>query len=239
MGRKAKYLTLAEKSAALHKQKANYTQSKRYVVIVQYIVIILDLNIVVGRGIAARRLRRSQNYAKEHSRKGSSKPSPVSSQLPPLPQALINLATTSLPDSYLYHCASQSADNLDESELPQWDINPPYATPHPSDTAAEARFTENLVQVMHGRNSRLEKEQLQQRAQKYTAGGMNGLCTELKEAIGTLLGQWYVLQDYISDAKDCDRHIKMARCLLQWRARTIYLYHTEVQKMLSGLNPYI
>ncbi|KAG2125360.1 uncharacterized protein EDB93DRAFT_1258224 [Suillus bovinus] len=173
MGRKAKYLTLAEKSAALHKQKANYTQSKR--------------------GIAARRLRRSQNYAKEHSRKGSSKPSPVSSQLPPLPQALINLATTSLPDSYLYRCASQSADNLDESELPQWDINPPYATPHPSDTAAEARFTENLVQVMHGRNSRLEKEQLQQRAQKYTAGGMNGLCTELKEAIGTLLGQWTVI----------------------------------------------
>lgn len=110
--------------------------------------------------------------------------------------------------------------------------------PPPSDTPAEVRFTENLVQVMHGRNSRLEKEQLQQRARKYNAGGPD-LCTELKHAIGVLLGEWYILQDYISDARDCDRHIKMAQCLLQWRARRIYLYHTEVEKMLNGLDPYI
>ncbi|KAG2144306.1 hypothetical protein DEU56DRAFT_754356 [Suillus clintonianus] len=220
----SKYLTLTEKTAALHKQKMDYTQSERYIIIVQYIVIILDLNII--------------NYAKAHSRKGSSKPSLVSSQLPPLPQALINLATTSLPDSDPFYCASQSADNLDESELPQWDSNLPYAIPHPSNTPAVVQFTENLVQVMHGHNSHLEKEQLQQHAWKYNAGGPD-LCTELKHAIGVLLGQWYILQDYISDARDCDRHIKMAQCLLQWCACRIYLYHTKVQKILSGLDLYI
>jgi hypothetical protein len=31
MGQKAKYLTLAEKTAALRRQKANYAQSERYV----------------------------------------------------------------------------------------------------------------------------------------------------------------------------------------------------------------
>ncbi|KAG1896267.1 uncharacterized protein F5891DRAFT_1193273 [Suillus fuscotomentosus] len=218
MGQKAKYLTLAEKTAALRRQKANYAQSER--------------------GKATRRLRHSQNYAKAHSRKGSSKPPLASSRLPPLPRVLINLANASLPDGDLFRCTSQSADNLDESELPQWDNNPPYAMPPPSDTPAEVRFTENLVQVMHGHNSRLEKEQLQQRARKYNAGRPD-LCTELKHAIGVLLGEWYILQDYISDARDCDRHIKMAQCLLRWRARRIYLYHTEVEKMLNGLDPYI
>ncbi|KAG2114307.1 uncharacterized protein F5147DRAFT_770285 [Suillus discolor] len=218
MGRKARYLTLAEKTAALHRQKVNHAQSER--------------------GKATRRLRRSQNYAKAHSHKGSSKPPLISSQLPPLPRSLINLAVTSLPDGELFHLTSQSADNLDESELPQWDNNPPYTMPPPSDTRAEVRFTENLVQVMHGRNSHLEKEELQQCVQKYTAGVLN-LCTEMKDAIGVLLGQWYILQDYISGTKDCDRHFRMAQCLLQWRARRIYLYHTEVQKMLSRLNPYI
>jgi hypothetical protein len=111
--------------------------------------------------------------------------------------------------------------------------------PHPSDTPAESRFTENLLHVMHGRRSRLERSDLQQRAEKYSAGEMKGLCTELKDAMGMLLGQWFVLQDYISSMEDCDRHCKMARCLLQWRARRIYLYHTEIQKMLSGLNPYL
>ncbi|KAG1841834.1 hypothetical protein F4604DRAFT_1939198 [Suillus subluteus] len=129
MGRKAKYFTLVEKTAAMNKHKIRYAQSKR--------------------GKATRRLRRSQIHTKAHSCRGSSKPS-IYSKLPSLPPALVQLATSPLPNSNLFHHAFQSADNIDKSELPQWDSDPPYTMPHPADTPAEARFTDNLIQVMHG-----------------------------------------------------------------------------------------
>ncbi|KAG2343348.1 hypothetical protein BDR05DRAFT_860707, partial [Suillus weaverae] len=71
---------------------------------------------------------------------------------------LINLARADLPDTYLFQQASQSTDNLDKSDLTQWDIDPPYHTPRPLDTPAEACWTENLVQVIHGRQFQMEKE---------------------------------------------------------------------------------
>ncbi|KAG2739248.1 hypothetical protein P692DRAFT_20881946 [Suillus brevipes Sb2] len=59
-------------------------------------------------------------------------------ELPSLPSDLIN--------HKFNQQASHSADNLDELDLAQWDINPPYHTPRPLDTPAEARWTQCLVQ---------------------------------------------------------------------------------------------
>ncbi|KAG2088053.1 uncharacterized protein F5147DRAFT_542146, partial [Suillus discolor] len=108
-------------------------------------------------------------------------------ELPPLPSNLINLATTDLPDTYLFQQASQSADNLDESDLAQWDVNPPYHAPRPLDTPAEVCWTQNLVQVIHGRRCRMEREEVYERAKKHSSEGVMDLCAELRESIDMLL----------------------------------------------------
>ncbi|KAH7918048.1 hypothetical protein BV22DRAFT_967080, partial [Leucogyrophana mollusca] len=77
---------------------------------------------------------------------------------PSLPTTLLTWARIPLPDTRLFHETCQSAEAVDESDLPQWDFDPPYHSPEPPDTAAEVRFTENLIDVMHGRRCRQERE---------------------------------------------------------------------------------
>ncbi|KAG2124875.1 hypothetical protein DEU56DRAFT_701763, partial [Suillus clintonianus] len=67
-------------------------------------------------------------------------------------------ATLPLPDSYLFHQSCAGSDLIDESDLSQWDQPPPYDHPVPPDSPEEARFTENLVDVMHGRYLRIQRE---------------------------------------------------------------------------------
>jgi hypothetical protein len=50
MGRKARYLTLAEKTAALHRQKVNHAQSERYVVILYIQSMFLTFKLLLAGG---------------------------------------------------------------------------------------------------------------------------------------------------------------------------------------------
>lgn len=174
----------------------------------------------VYRGKNTRQLWNAYAYSKAHSRKGSTKPPTphLDHKLPSLPSHLINLAIKDLPDTYLFRQALQSANNLDESDLAQWDADPPYHAPQPLDTPAEARWTQNLIQVVHGRRSRMEKEEICKRAMKYSSGGAMDLCAELSESVDVLLRQWATLHSYVDGMHDCERHCMMAQCLLQWRS---------------------
>ena len=62
-----------------------------------------------------------------------------------------------LPTSPLFLEVAQSADALDESELPGWEKDPPYNA-KPALTLDEQIFTDNLVDVMLGQCSRLSDE---------------------------------------------------------------------------------
>ena len=72
--------------------------------------------------------------------------------------ALIHHATIHLPTSPLFLEATQSADALDESDLPQWEKEPPYSYVEPDSTPEEEGFTRNLVDVLLGRHVRLSNE---------------------------------------------------------------------------------
>ena len=74
---------------------------------------------------------------------------PHISSVPVLPPALITYATMRLPTSPMFLEAAQSADALDESDLPSWEEDPPYNA-EPDSTPEEDRFTHNLVDVMLG-----------------------------------------------------------------------------------------
>ncbi|OAX32296.1 hypothetical protein K503DRAFT_670867, partial [Rhizopogon vinicolor AM-OR11-026] len=67
-------------------------------------------------------------------------------------------ATQPLPNSYLFHQSLTDSDLVDESDLSQWDNPPPYHSPPLKDTPDEVRFTQNLLDVVHGRRLRLERE---------------------------------------------------------------------------------
>ncbi|KAF9222814.1 hypothetical protein BS17DRAFT_707221, partial [Gyrodon lividus] len=62
----------------------------------------------------------------------------------------VRLATMPLPNSYLFCKALQGGDELDESQLSQWDSDPPYQEPEPADTIEEVQFTKNLLDIMFG-----------------------------------------------------------------------------------------
>ncbi|KIJ58875.1 hypothetical protein HYDPIDRAFT_50090, partial [Hydnomerulius pinastri MD-312] len=70
----------------------------------------------------------------------------------------VRLATLPLLNLYLFHQVLQSADELDESLLPQWDDNPPYQEPKLADTTKEACFIKNLEDIMFGCCMQQEKE---------------------------------------------------------------------------------
>ncbi|KAI0694312.1 hypothetical protein C8T65DRAFT_559435, partial [Cerioporus squamosus] len=63
----------------------------------------------------------------------------------------VALAQRPLSSSRLFDQALESVDALDESDLVVWDSRPPYYTlPAHQENDAERRFTERMVQVMHG-----------------------------------------------------------------------------------------
>ena len=142
-----------------------------------------------------------------------------------------------LPTSSLFLEATQSADALDESELPSWEKDPPYNA-EPDSTLNEQLFTRNLVDVMLGRCSRLSDEMRTQRANWFEKRGQE-LFTELVHSITEQMARWTAIYDVVQGcAESSRRHDQMAACWLQWQARDIHRITEEAQELEIGGNPY-
>ena len=142
-----------------------------------------------------------------------------------------------LPTSPLFLEATQSADALDESELPSWENDPPYNA-EPDSTPDEQIFTRNLVDVMLGRCSRLSDEMKAQRAKRFEKRDQE-LFTESVHSIVERVARWAAVYDVVQGCLDSSRrHDRMAACWLQWQARDIHRITEEVLKLEIGGNPY-
>ncbi|KAG1729201.1 uncharacterized protein EDB91DRAFT_1085813 [Suillus paluster] len=256
MGRRAKYLTLDDKMAALRQQKAAYSRTER--------------------GKAARQAQNARAYMKHHRRRGTTKsaesesvpqsspkssPAPAPAPLPapepkpkpkpsptvtttppppsPLPSSILTLANLPLPNSFLFHQALRGSHLIDESDLPQWDKPPPYTSTPPPDTPAEAQFTRNLVDVMHGRRLRLEREGVVVRGRKFEIGEIGAGRGALREVERRLLDEWEWGKEFVKSGDICERHRIMAECWRQWQARRIFRYRQEADSLDAGRNPYL
>ncbi|KAH7903933.1 hypothetical protein BJ138DRAFT_1119906 [Hygrophoropsis aurantiaca] len=142
MGRKPKYHSPEERLAASRAQKAQYAGSVR--------------------GRMKRKDSNAVAYMRSHGRRAAYNASPAiyaaNRRLKSLPPALIALAATALPTSDIFYDALQGCTVLDESELIPWDYEPPYAMAEPPDIPDEALHTEKLVDILHGRRCRQERE---------------------------------------------------------------------------------
>jgi hypothetical protein len=166
MGRRAKSFTLAEKQTVAKAKQYERRQGERYVIFpfpgvrnyYQHLIFSAKELLYIQRYNA---------YWKAHGRQGTSGKGGHTqrrrlSHYPHIPEALVSAALQPLPtDSALFKDAARSADLLDETGLDKWDTGPPYATGTPSDTPGERAFTQRLIEVMHGRRLRMQKEEEQ------------------------------------------------------------------------------
>ena len=161
-----------------------------------------------------------------------------SSSLPGvLPPLLVELAARPQPTSHLFLEALQGTDSLDESELPDWDKDPPYSQPEPSDTPEENRFTKNLMDVMAGRRMKVTNEAKTHHAQHYQVGEREELIVDVHAMAVSTFRQWVQLKDIIESCRLC-RHAKMAKSVLQWRAFLVCSYLNKVHWLEMDKNPY-
>lgn len=110
--------------------------------------------------------------------------------IPALSPVCIAHTNVPLPTSPLFSEATQSADSLDESELPRWEEEPPYMGTEPDSTPQEEKFTHNLFDVMLGWCTRLAKEAMAQQRRYLESGNHVMILTELASTIMERLVRW-------------------------------------------------
>lgn len=112
---------------------------------------------------------------------------------------------------------------MDESFFPVWDQDPPYPVIKGTETASERRFTARLVEVLHGRNLRLQRSHDGAREEYYSSGlgRLEDYWDELHDTLSTEVGGWSKLVQFIPEYELTaePRALEMARHRLQWRAR--------------------
>jgi hypothetical protein len=129
------------------------------------------------------------------------------------------------PSSYLFSQSLASSENLDESELNKWDCDPPYAAEdYPDGSQDEMIFTERLIEVMHGRRLRQERESDQEREELFqedqTSPEMQ--ISWMRCELAFTITHWETLDDCVAKYQAQDREYRMASHRLQWAARTAY-----------------
>ncbi|KAG2096304.1 uncharacterized protein F5147DRAFT_656619 [Suillus discolor] len=169
----SKYFTLEEKNTALRKQ------------------------IILKDRTAARRIQNA--HAKAKLRRWKRTTTGSLSNAKPLPQSLVTLAVLPLPNSSLFHQACSGSELIDESDVLQWEKPPPYDSPPPPNSPDEDRFTRNLVDVMHGRQYRLEKETRARYAQIFATANAEVILQDIQVAERTLMGKWNELNEVVKD----------------------------------------
>lgn len=136
-----------------------------------------------------------------------------------LPARLMTMAMFDLPvESTLFQDAAKSADLLDETGLEIWDTGPPYPLAAASDSIREIHHTQRLVEVMHGRYTRMEREIFK------------GNRIALHKAYDHLLEDWEV-GDMFTEIRLEEGHREqvMAKLWLQWRARMAYNLYSRLR----------
>ncbi|KAJ6533960.1 hypothetical protein DFH09DRAFT_1092126 [Mycena vulgaris] len=220
MGRRAKHLTTAERALANRDSVLKYS------------------------GTSGRKTTRAAadhaRYLSQSTRRELKHPSsslfPLALSvlcLPPLDLEINWLYHTSLPESHpLFREALAKPDALDESDLHRWKAEPPFEEDNDAsdpDSDAYHRFTQSLVDVLHGVRLREQNELDVQRRADFNVNGMTAGVTALREELETLLLSWERVKALnIYHEHHDSREFAMCRHYLQWQARTIYhLYHLK------------
>jgi hypothetical protein len=137
------------------------------------------------------------------------------------------MATLPFPDTKLFHEALKSAEALDESEMPQYELDPPYIPPaYPTDTPGEQNYTQKMIEVFLGRQLRQRRKFEDCRLRM-----LNGeaLREERQREFFVLFRKWEALNTYLVEYQAGPREVAMAENLLRWRAYLVYKLASEIE----------
>ena len=146
--------------------------------------------------------------------------------LPGLPALLTAMANLPFPDTELLQKVFQGSHGLDESQVLQYEDDPPYSTPsYPTDTPGEQMCTQKMREVFLGRQLRLRKKLEESRMQRWK----EGLTDERHQEFFVLLQKWRVLKRHLETYEGGMREATMAATLLWWRAYLVVKLASEIQ----------
>lgn len=167
---------------------------------------------------------RQAAYRKAHGRQGSTPSTRGTSRIYTLPLALLAQAQMELPaEATLFQEAAKGADKLDESGLDEWDAGPPYATGMKTDTLVEMRFTLRLVEVMHGRRTRMARERW--------ARWLEIPDFDFEQSFYNAVQNWEEANTFVESYLDGHRERVMAGLWLQWLAREAHSLYTHLNQI--------
>jgi hypothetical protein len=147
--------------------------------------------------------------------------------LPGIPDLLTAMANLPFPHTEAFQKAFQSSQAFDESELLQYEHDPPYSTPpYPTDTPAEQNYTKKMTEAFLGRQLRMRKKFEESQMQRLSK---DGLTEERWREFFVLLQKWMVLKRHMETYQAGMRELAMARTLLWWRAYLVVTLASEIQ----------
>ncbi|KAF7976361.1 hypothetical protein HWV62_6915 [Athelia sp. TMB] len=190
----------------------------------------------MARGKATRNEAQRRAYHKRTSRKGPSN----TAHLPPIPQTLVDLAAKPLPSSDLFRSALLDTGLVDESQLDQWDLTPPY--PISPSQQFSTLYVTNLIDVMHGRRLREYRRDETRRIARFHTSHLRTFRKSVSDLLAVEVEVWNQVQHWREGAGGLDEggvHSIMANHFLQWTARRAKSLHEELEALKGGRDIYV
>jgi hypothetical protein len=146
----------------------------------------------------------------------------------------MSLATLPLPATSLFREALQN--ELDETELSQWDLLQTCLSPGLSQNSDI--YNANLVDVLHGRRLRIQKDEATVRFKIFRNGGRDGLRGSIVEEAQSVLTQWEAVESALGNLEGGTCHHTMAHHLLQWKSRKLRVLRKDWDALELGGDAY-
>ncbi|KAF8068717.1 hypothetical protein FPV67DRAFT_1668789 [Lyophyllum atratum] len=221
MGRRAEYITQAERSAgAQRRKKASAATSHGQL------------------------LRKAQNQRAYEIRKALAPPKPPKVTLPnfstvSLSAELISLADFPTPVSYHFRQAVRSSDafhdtDYSDSELAKWDCPPPYLHPYPA-----PHRPDRLADALHGYRLRAQQEEEDSRLRRYEIEPLGSFAKGVHAELMRRHDQWKRLRRAMAGISEdsIDGHLGME--LLRWEARCVCQLQKDLASLRTGSDTFL
>lgn len=166
--------------------------------------------------------------------------------VPDLPADLIDLANFPLPTSAIFRDAAHSADalegtNYEDQKLAGFDGYPPYQAC--TDIMPTSHNINDLIDALHGRRLRQQREYEDDRLQLYKAAASN--LDFLEQGVRALMMEFFKEWEEVGLAlvglAGCDREhdIKLGQHSRQWPARRCLDLYDDFQALRAGSDKFL
>ncbi|KAF8069149.1 hypothetical protein FPV67DRAFT_1448950 [Lyophyllum atratum] len=220
MGRRAVYLTQAERSSSAQQRKKASAETAH-----------------------GQLLRKAQNHRAYEIRKALAPPKPPKVTLPvfstlSLSAELVSLAEFPTPESYHFRQAVRSSDafndtDYSDSELAKWDCPPPYLHPYPA-----PHRPDRLADALHGYRLRTQQEEEDSRLRRYEIEQLTTFAMGVHAELMRRHDHWKKLRKAMSGISEesIDGHLGMG--LLRWEARVKHWLGSRAANVVKRRSPY-